>query len=120
MRRLRSIVFCGRGERLLIKLNFESQILSPKKIKSPRLCSKESLNTELNSHVLVGTHDYLGVPYGVLRHRDPVLLLLPVRRLVVDVGDDDGELHGAAAVPSVRCHDLLVDPGRLQGSTAVV
>lgn len=31
----------------------------------------------------------------------------------MDVGDDDGQLHGAAAVASVRRHDLLVDPGRL-------
>lgn len=31
----------------------------------------------------------------------------------MDVCDDDGQLHGAAAVSSVRRHDLLVDPGRL-------
>lgn len=63
------------------------------------------------------THHDLGVAHRVLRHGDPVLVLLPVRRLVVHVGDDDGELHGAAAVSSIRRHDLLVDPGRLRETT---
>lgn len=33
----------------------------------------------------------------------------------MDVGDDDGEFHGAAAVAAVGRHDLLVDFGRLPG-----
>lgn len=59
------------------------------------------------------THQDLGVSHGVFGHGDPVLGLLPVWRLVVDVGDDDRQLHRAAAVASVRRHDLLVDPGCL-------
>lgn len=33
----------------------------------------------------------------------------------MDIGDDNSQLHGAAAVPSVGRHDLLVDPGSLKG-----
>lgn len=63
------------------------------------------------------SHHDLGVSGGVLGDSQPVLGLLPLRRLVVDVGDEDGQVHGAAAVASVRRHDLAHDPGRLRRGT---
>lgn len=43
--------------------------------------------------LVIITHHYLGISDGVLRDSDPVLLLLPLWRLVVDVGDDHRQIH---------------------------
>ena len=62
-------------------------------------------------------HHNLCVPYGVFGDGDPVLGLFPLGRLVVDIGDDDSQIHGTAPVTAVCSDDLLVDTGCLQGIT---
>ena len=59
------------------------------------------------------THHYLRVPDGVLWDSDQVLGLLPLWRLVVDVGDGDAKVHPAASVAPISGDDLLGDPRRL-------
>lgn len=59
------------------------------------------------------THNNGRVPGGVLGHDDTVALLLPLRRLVLHVGDSDGQLHRRASVAAVRRYDVPGDVGSL-------
>lgn len=59
------------------------------------------------------THDDGRVPGRVLGHDDTVALLLPLRRLVLHVGDGDRQLHRGASVPAVRRYDVPGDVASL-------
>lgn len=59
------------------------------------------------------THDDGRVPGGVLGHDDAVALLLPLGRLVLHVGDGDGQLHRGASVAAVCGDDVPGDVGPL-------
>lgn len=59
------------------------------------------------------THDDGRVPGCVLRHDDTVALLLPLRRLVLHVGDSDRQLYRGAPVPAVCRYDIPGDVGSL-------
>lgn len=56
------------------------------------------------------SYHYFGVTWCVLRDRDPIFRLFPLRGLVVHIGDDDSEVDRAAPTPSVCSDDLLADP----------
>lgn len=59
------------------------------------------------------THDNGRVPGCVLGHDDTVALLLPLRRLVLHVGDSDRQLHRGASVTAVCRDDVPGDVGSL-------
>lgn len=59
------------------------------------------------------THDDGRVPCCVLGHDDTVALLLPLRRLVLHIGDSDRQLHRGASVPAVCRYDVPGDVASL-------
>lgn len=60
------------------------------------------------------TYDYGRVPGGVFGDHDAVVLLFPLRRLVLYVGDGDRQLHRRASVSAVGSHDVPCDIGPLR------
>ncbi len=68
-----------------------------------------------NSGGIWTSHHYFGVAWCVLRDRDPIFRLFPLRGLVVHIGDDDSEVDRAAPTSSVCSDDLLADPWCLSG-----
>lgn len=68
-----------------------------------------------NSGGIWTSHHYFGVARCVLRDRDPIFRLFPLRGLVVHIGDDDSEVDRAAPTSSVCSDDLLADPWCLSG-----
>lgn len=55
------------------------------------------------------TYHYGCVPGGVLRDDDTVALLLPLWRLVLDIGDGDCQLHRRVSVPTISGNDFPCD-----------
>lgn len=68
-----------------------------------------------NSGGIWTSHHYFGVARCVLRDRDPIFHLFPLRGLVVHIGDDDSEVDRAAPTSSVCSDDLLANPWCLSG-----
>lgn len=60
------------------------------------------------------TYDYGRVPGGVFGDHDAVILLFPLRRLVLYVGDGDRQLHRCASVSTVSGNDVTCDIGPLR------
>lgn len=60
------------------------------------------------------TYDYGRVPGCVFGDHDAVVVLLPLRRLVLYVGDGDCQLHRRAPVSAVGGHDVPGDIGPLR------
>lgn len=50
---------------------------------------------------------------SVFRYDHAVAVLLPLRRLILHIGDGDGQLHRTAPVPPVCSHDFPGDIGPL-------
>lgn len=59
------------------------------------------------------THDDGCVSSGVFRDDDAVALLLPLRGLVLHIGDGDRQLHRSAFVSPVGRNDVTRDVGSL-------
>lgn len=60
------------------------------------------------------TYDYWRVPGGVFRDYNAVVLLFPLWRLVLYIGDGDRQLHGRASVSAVGRYDVPCDVGPLR------
>lgn len=60
------------------------------------------------------------VSNSVFWYDHTVTVSLPLRRLVLHIGDGDGQLHWAAPVPSVCSHNFPGDVGPLYGTENII